>query len=147
MILRRTTDRSAIRGILENEQVRPFIFDGTGDIPVPVSEEIFHLLAREDAVIGIVSFVPLAPGAWNPHIAVLPEYRGNGTEIMRRGVAWMFENTDCRKMVAFPPVHNMAMVRVFEKCGFEREGMSTKSYFWRGEMRDRLMMGLNKENG
>lgn len=156
MNLSRTEDVQAIRSVIGHAEIRPLVYEGDGDIPVPISGSVFHLLAKEerfadgaveDRVLGLVSFVPMAPGAWNPHIAVLPEARGAGTEIMREGILWMFENTGCRKIVAYPLAENKAMTRVFEKCGLRREGFSPRSSLWRGEMRDRVLMGLEKENG
>lgn len=155
MNLSRTEDAHAIRSVIGHAEIRPLIYEGEGEIPVPIGASIFHFLAKEerfsdgaveDRVLGVVSFVPMAPGAWNPHIAVLPEARGSGTEILREAIRWMFENTDCRKIVAYPLAESHAMKRVFEKCGLRREGFSPRSSLWRGEMRDRVLMGLEKEN-
>lgn len=150
MILERTNDAREIRGVFGHPDIRPLVYEGEGELPVPLGDSIFHLLAKEecfadgaveDRVLGMVTFVPMAPGTWNPHIAVLPGARGAGTEIMREGMRWMLENTPCRKVVAYPLAENVAMTRVFEKCGLRREGFSPRSYLWQGQMRDRVLMG------
>lgn len=152
MILERTFDPEAIRAVIDHPEVRPYTYDLEGEIPVPMHESIYHLLAKEDfgfdpgdvqtRIIGSVTFMPINTMTWNPHIGVLPEYRGRGTEVMRLAISWMVENTPCRKLVAFPPTSNPKMIRVFEKCGFSREGYSPASFPWCGEVHDRVLMGM-----
>jgi len=152
--IERTADPTVVRQVVEHPGVRPHIHEGETAVPIPVHESIYYLAAKvqrysegavEDVLIGVMAFLPVNGAAWNPHIAILPAHRGTGTEAMRLGVAWMFENTPCEKIVAHPPVFNTAMVRVFEKCGFRREGYSPRSFRWHGELHDRFLMGIEKE--
>jgi RimJ/RimL family protein N-acetyltransferase len=139
--------------VIGHPEVRPHTYDLEGEIPVPMHESIYHLIAKEDfgfdpgmieaRVVGSVTFVPLNAITWNPHIGVLPEYRGRGTEVLRAAMEWVFVNTPCRKLVAHPPTSNPRMIRVFEKCGFVREGYSPASFPWRGQVYDRVLMGAS----
>lgn len=147
-------EAAAVLGVVAHPGVRADLWDCEKPV-APMHATIYHLLAKEerftdgaveDAVVGLVSFAPMNGATWNPHIVVLPEHRGRGAELMALGLRWMFENTPARKLVAFPPVFKPAMVRVFEKCGFAREGFSPKSFPWRGEMHDRVLMGIEKES-
>lgn len=153
MRLERTFDQSLVREVIGHPGVKPYVLE-TDDVPVPLHPDIYYLVAKderhadgavEDVLLGVVAFVPVNSIAWNPHIGVLPAHRGRGTEIMAAAMQWMFVRTPCRKLVAYPPVFNVAMIRVFEKCGFEFEGRSPKSLLWRGEVHDRVLMGANKE--
>ncbi len=120
---------------------------------VPIHDSIYYLApsglrvsdgAVEDVLLGIVAFLPINLITWNPHIAILPEHRGCGTEVMRKSIDWMFTNTPCEKIVAYPPAFNTPMIRVFEKCGFRVEGCSPKSFMWKGIRHARLLMGKEK---
>ena len=154
MIIERTFDADAVRSVIGHPDIKPYTYDADGEIPVPMHESIYHLTAKEDfgydpgmietKMIGTVSFLQVNPITWNPHVGVLPQFRGSGTEVLKRACEWMFVNTQCRKIVAYPPTSNPKMVRVFEKCGFRREGYSPKSFLWRGEVFDRVLMGKEK---
>lgn len=153
MKLERTFDAELVRAVMAHPDVRPLIYDDGEPIVVPMHESIYHFAVKwerhadgavEDVVGGTVSFVPMNSVTWNPHIALLPAHRGNGTAVMSEGIAWMFSNTACEKIVAFPPVFNKPMIRVFEKCGLRVEGYSRRSFRFRGLLHDRLLMG--KEN-
>lgn len=152
MRLERTFDAGLVRSVVGHPKIKPLLIEGD-DVPVPLHDSIYYLAAREDqyadgavqdTVLGIVAFLPVNNVAWNPHIAILPEHRGRGTEAMAAAISWMFDNTPCEKIVAYPPSYNRPMIRVFEKCGLRMEGMSPKSFRWKGVMHDRLLMGKEK---
>lgn len=153
MRLERTFDVSEVKSIVGHPEIKPHIVEGD-EIPVPLHPSIYYLVAKEerfedgaveDRTLGIAAFIPVNSITWNPHMAVLPAHRGIGTRLLRLAMGWMFENTACRKLVAYPPSYNAAMIRVFEKCGFAKEGMSPKSFEWRGQVHDRILMGTDKE--
>lgn len=136
----RTEDRGAILSVLE--AVREEIWDRAGDIPVPIHPSIYHFLVMVDGnIAGNVCFIPINPITWNPHINVLPNFRGVGTKAMNMACEWMRANTECKKLVAYPPAYNTAMIRVFEKCGFSREGYSPNSFLFKGQIYGRILMG------
>ena len=153
MKLERTFDADLIRSVVGHPEIKPLVLESE-DVPVPMHDSIYYFKAIEeriadgaveDVLIGIVAFMPVNNISWNPHICVLPEHRGKGTEVMRLAVEWMFSNTPCAKVVAFPPAFNKPMVRVFEKCGFRLEGISPKSFLWHGELHARFLMGMEKK--
>lgn len=150
MRIERTTDRAAVLRIVGHPSVKPLIWEGDDDPIVPIHESIYYLIghderfsdgAVEDVAVGVVAFLPVNSICWNPHVAVLPEHRGRGTELVSEALRWMRSHTPCRKIFAAPPAYNAQMIRVFEKCGFHREGMSPKSFQFRGEIFDRVLMG------
>jgi RimJ/RimL family protein N-acetyltransferase len=154
MRIERTNNAEMVRSILTFPGVRADVWEGDGEIPVPIHHSIYHLIVRcenyndgavSEPVIGVVAFMPINSITWNPHIAILPAYRGNGTLAMADAISWMAQNTPCRKLVAYPPEFNAKMIRVFEKCGFNKEGYSPKSFHWRGSIHGRVLMGKEIE--
>jgi diamine N-acetyltransferase len=144
MKLERTFDIEVIKSVICNPEIARDIYEGEPSIPI--HESVYYLIGKEnEEVIGIVAFIQMNPISWNPHIAVLPQFRGMGTELMNLGVKWMFENTVCRKVIAFPPLYNQKMIRVFEKCGFKQEGYSPDSFMFKGKIYDRLLLGIGKD--
>lgn len=144
-MLERTTDAGLIRSVVMSPNVLPHVWDRPEAPPVPMSEQIYHLAARcQGELIGIVSFIPVNSITWNPHINMLVQGRGLGTDVMCAGSAWMFEHTACQKIVAFPPEFKTAMIRVFEKCGYVREGFSPASFQFNGAVCGRVLMGRSK---
>lgn len=154
MKIERTTDIDFIWSVISHPQIKPVLFENDDEMAVPEHERIYYLAPYEDAFVdpgavekvrvGVVAFIPLNQVTWNPHIAILPQHRGKGTEAMKLGLEWMFHNTPCQKITAFPPVTNGAMVRVFEKCGMKQEGYSPRSYLQHGQLVDRFMFGMEK---
>lgn len=154
MNLERTFDAELVRAVIAHPGVKPHTWEGDGEPPVPLHESIYYLVPKEerhsdgavaDVTLGIVAFIPVNPVTWNPHLAILPEHRGAGTEALKLALQWMFQHTACRKVVAYPPIFNAPMIRVFEKCGFRREGLSPLSFLWNGELHHRVLMGIEKE--
>jgi RimJ/RimL family protein N-acetyltransferase len=140
-LIERTFDERLIRSVFEHPEVRPQIWEG-GEMPIPFHEHAYYLYAG----IGLVAFVPVNHVTWGPHLAVLPEHRGHGTEMLKEAVEWMFEKTPCLKLFADPPYFNKRVIRVFEKCGFQYEGFSPRSFLWRNVLHDRVLMGLEKDS-
>ena len=133
----RTFDIERVKGVICHPEILPLVCDG--EPAFPVHDSIYYLMPEDGA--GVVAFLPINSITWNPHIAILPEHRGRGTGLMTEALNWMFENTPCRKVVAYPPSYNLPMIRVFEKCGFSREGFSPRSFEFRGQVYDRVLMG------
>jgi len=145
LTLARTHDKELVRSVVENADIMPMVWDGHGPPPIPMHESIYHLAARVDGeLVGLITFIPINSVTWNPHVNMLIRGRGIGTEVVKHGISWMFNNTECIKIVAFPPAYNRAMIRVFEKSGLLVEGRSPKSFKFNGTVFDRLLMGIGK---
>jgi RimJ/RimL family protein N-acetyltransferase len=139
MELIRTTDLELIKSVFFHPDIKDEVMDG--DCELPIQEHVYWLAAYvSGALVGMIVFVPLYGLAWNPHIAILPEHRGCGTEVMRAGVAWMFSQTSCTKILAFP--FKPIMHRVYDKCGFHMEGFSRGLVKAQGQIRDCVIVGI-----
>ena len=116
MRVERTTDANVIRKVILNTSE----LGADSDTPIPLHESIYHVIAKDEDVMGIASFFPIDGKAWSPHMAVLPKHRGIGTELLERAMAWMAVNTQCKSLRVAVPAMNLKMIHVFDKCGFER---------------------------
>lgn len=150
--IERTEDVTLITSILSHPEIKDLVSDD-GEVTVPLHPQLYYLLPKieigvepgmiEERVIGCLAFVPINHITWNPHIAILPQYRGIGTQAMELGMKWMFKNTRCKKLIANVPEYNVPMLRVFEKCDFKREGYSPDSLMKNGQLHGRILMGRN----
>ena len=68
--------------------------------------------------------------------------RGLGTEVMRHVIRMLIEDHGHHRIVIDPAVENEPAIRCYEKAGFERIGVSRRSYreTWANEWRDELLM-------
>lgn len=154
-MIERTTDRRLVESVFLHPAVKPMMFD-YDERELNMSDRLIYLAdyLEEHAdgavgrgkLVGIVCFLPVTNVAWNPHIALLPEHQGCGLGhlTMRHAIEWMFRSTPCEKLIAYPPVFKLAMIRVFYKCGFAQEGLQARAIRWYGELHDRMVMGLEK---
>lgn len=144
MFVYRTRDRGFVESVLRHPGVKPHVWDRSDEPQAPIVDSVYYLVPQIERQLGIVVFVPANDVAWTAHSALYPWTAGLGTTAMKLGIEWMFRHTACRKIVADPPAFNARMVRVFEKCGLKREGMSPKSFSWHGELHDRVLMGIER---
>jgi len=146
LTIERTLDPEIVAYVWNHPEIKPHIWDQPEEIPILMHPKIYHMAALIDGQLaGIATFMPINPVTWNPHLNILPHARGNGTDILKHAMDWMFANTSCLKMQALPACRRKAMIRVFEKCGFKLEGRSPKSFSFNGVIDDRLLMGIGKE--
>lgn len=80
------------------------------------------------------------------HTMILSEGRGRGAiEATREAAQWIFENTNCEKIVTYVPKFNRK-ARIFAKMvGMKDEGICTKSFRKNGTLHDQWVLGLEKE--
>lgn len=151
--IERTEDMAFVNSLLQMPGVVETAWDDGGPKTLSVHPSLVYLRASievwdEGAIrsedVGCMTFIPINAVTWNPHIAILPEHRGKGTETMKAGIEWMLENTGFQKLVAYPPEYNKPMIRVFEKCGFKCEGYSPASILKNGVLHGRYLMGRGR---
>ena len=141
MNLIRTNDLDLIKSVFHHPDIKPIIMDE--EVDLPITDSVYWLAAYQSSILcGLIVFFPIYSLAWNPHIAVLPEHRGCGTEIMKAGIRWMFDKTPCNKIIAFP--FQPIMLRVYEKSGFSVDGFSPKLLTKGGRQIDCYFVGLSK---
>ncbi len=150
MIIRATTERlEAVRRIMTDESVYLYITDDgcpSGDEFDPAemleNKSIFTLMPDENS---LAIFTPVNAITYEQHSCVLPESRRRTNSLARHAWKWMFTETPCQKIITWVPGFNLRAEAAAVKVGFNREGISTKSYLWKGVKYDQILFGLTME--
>lgn len=72
--------------------------------------------------------------------------RGFGSEAMQLIFDYAFKTLNLNKISLEVVAFNENSIHLYEKAGFEREGVLKKHYFWNDAFHDVLIYGLFKEN-
>ena len=102
------------------------------------------IVADADGVVGSLHADFVLPGVLEPGMWLAPEWRGRGlgAALVEHCLSWSSEHGVHKLMLEVWP-HNVAAIALYEKFGFEREGLLRRH--WRrenGELWDLLVMGL-----
>jgi RimJ/RimL family protein N-acetyltransferase len=68
--------------------------------------------------------------------------KGYGSDAIRTAVAASFDVLGLERISATIFAFNVASLRAFSKAGFTEEGRKRKSYLWRGELQDQVLMSV-----
>lgn len=103
-----------------------------------------------DEFLGVIELVEISNQHRNCEIqiALLPEEEGKGYAqfAMKKGLEYAFNIMNLYKVYLYVDVDNEAAVHIYEKLGFQSEGLLKKQFFSNGEYRDSYFMGIFKEN-
>jgi RimJ/RimL family protein N-acetyltransferase len=145
----RTRDFELVRAVLTHpSQYRMASEDGT---PTPQDwrpnehELIWYVEARlcKD-VIGIFTFIPQNAVCYEIHAAVLPSAWGEQSSAALRGViAWMFANSEARRIVASIPEYNRLAIRLSRAAGMKHYGTNPSSFQRGGALHDQHLTGIS----
>lgn len=68
--------------------------------------------------------------------------KGVGTAMLSAMIEWCHNNPNVRRLELWVFPNNPRAMHVYEKLGFEHEGVRRKSYLKQGEMLDLILMGM-----
>jgi len=110
----------------------------------------FVIERKDGTKIGIIShFYVLHPGGSRLEIAyfTVPNERGKGycSEAIKIMEDYLFLSKDTMRIQAVTDVRNLPSQRVLEKAGFKREGTMRRWGFSRGELRDKHLYSILRE--
>lgn len=137
--------------ILKDDSVFDMISDdGTSQKDTFTYEEV--ILNRINYVllidyVALVIFHPFCQGTYFVHVACLPKCRGK--EMVKYSIAalqYIFNNTDCVKIIATIPSYNVGVYALSLKAGMKKEGRITKAWRKDGKSFDLIVLGLRKED-
>jgi RimJ/RimL family protein N-acetyltransferase len=81
------------------------------------------------------------------HTCLLPIARGRVALVAGRAMlAWIFDNTSCRKLITLAPSFNRPAAWYARAMGLRQEGCITCSYLKGGQMHDQFLFGIHKED-
>lgn len=81
-------------------------------------------------------------------LAIMPEYQGQGygSEVTRFVVDWGFKMGGLHRVWLGVFATNVAGIKVYEKCGFKKEGQWPKEHWVNGEWVDGVLMAVLDED-
>lgn len=81
------------------------------------------------------------------HTCILPRFRGDtAARAARKIIAWVFEQTQCLKLITLVPECNKVAAAYARRAGLVDEGLLTKSFLKGGVLHDQLLLAICKEN-
>lgn len=146
----RTSDWDLVKKIATHPKIWPTISDDFSpprDKWQPVeTSEIWYVLVRGKGVpIGFFMFAPETAVCWHSHICILPIAWGDVAHLACRLVFyWLWERTECRRIIGSIPVSNPLAIKFAVQCGMERYGVNPKSFMRRGQLEDQILVGINR---
>ena len=109
-----------------------------------INSPICYVLSPND--FSIFVFVPANGVTYEAHTAILPDGRGRkGIEAGKSAVSWMFEYTECLKIMTWIPGFNHSAVLFAKSCGFNMEGNNRRSFLKGGILFDQFLYGISQE--
>lgn len=145
-------DFDYVYSIVSHDQVWPFITD---DLTKGLDKELFIKFVLSNDFIYCLSpgkkgmvgiFYPTSPIVFDAHQLSIPELSGKDrVTITKEAISWMFSNTSCLKLEGKIPVINKRAIRISILYGWEREGVSKKSFLDNGVLVDQIILGIEKE--
>ena len=147
----RTRDRELIRSIMTNRWVYRHITDdgspSAQEFGPPMDERIVYLAASNDSgdVLGIFMLHPHNSVCYEVHTCMTPAAWGPfAKDAGAAGCAWMFENTDCQRIITNVPAYNKIAAKFAIDCGMTQFGINDRSILKSGVLHDQVVYGLSK---
>ncbi len=148
-MIKRTFNTDLVRSVIGDKE----LFKRTGEyVPIDAydpetQKDLVYLSVEVDnVIIGLVVFhVFNHPVCYQGHVNYLPEYWGQHLERhTKEAISWMFENTECRKIVALIPDHYPEILLHAKRAGMKKEGYLINSVIADGKMDNLTLLGIEK---
>jgi RimJ/RimL family protein N-acetyltransferase len=141
-----TFDYDFVCAVTKHKKIWPWVSDDNTDFESYYPSDIAaYLLIEEDGErVGYFAIRCVNSVCYEGHIAILPEAWGRSIHYMQEGIAWIFSNTECKKLIVMIPEKNKAVLSLAIKSGLEQEGVIRKSFLQSGVLHDQLLLGISK---
>lgn len=145
--LSRTRDMGIVRSILSHPAIWPHIHDDGATECEPADHDGFlWMLVADEEPAGVFLLHAHNTATYEVHTCLLPRIWGpQALEAAHMCRAWMFEKTDCQKLITNVPAYNLTALRFARRCGFKPEGVNRASFLRDGALLDQHVLGLTKE--
>jgi hypothetical protein len=146
----RIRDWELVKRIVTHPRIYPHIKD---DFAPPAEkwepiqhEHVYHLLCRHgDLVLGLFVLIPQNAVCWEVHTNMLPvAYGEKAVECGKQGIRWVFDNTNCKRIVTQVPDCNPLALR-FAKKFMTIYGYNPHSFQKDGKLEGVTLLGVSKE--
>lgn len=116
------------------------------DFVLNESEAVWYVIARDAGeLLGLFAFTPQNAVCWEIHCCLLPAAWGRSAEALRGAIAWVFANTECRRIVGSTPAYLRLAVKMAAAAGMEPYGINRRSFLRGGMLHDQILSGIGKE--
>ena len=147
--IERTTDIEYIKGCVTHPKIWEHSSDdGSGkaeDYCPSIAEGVYWLMPCEDGQrLGVFLLYPHNFICYEVHTCLIPEAWGRSVECTLTGIAWMFSNTPCRRIITNVPESNVLALRLAERSGLVKFGVNPASHLKNGALHDQILLGISK---
>lgn len=112
----------------------------------PDEKMLYVGIFDDDDYQGLFGFTRCNGITYEVHTCLLPKAHGaKAVECTKACSAWMFENTECKRIITNVPEYNTLAKRLAENSGMEVFGYNPKSYMKNGRFYGQYMLGMSKE--
>lgn len=144
-----TDDLALVRQIITHPRIWPHITDdGCGkpeDFTPQVHDSIKYVIVENGTLQGMFMFAKQNSATWEVHTCMLPGSWGETAKQAAAGVReWIWQNTDCQRIVTTIPVYNRLAVKFAKQSGMSEYGRNPKSFLKDGVLHDQILMGVSR---
>lgn len=143
-------DHNIIRSVMMHDDILPTIIDDTwgGQAYAPdTAKEIFLGCLIDDALIGIYRLHWITGVTLQGHAHILKKYRTEHSISSCKAVMrWVLDHLAlCKKIDCLVPDVYPNVRQFLVACGFTEEGVSRNSFMLKGQLYDRHVMGITRD--
>ena len=113
-----------------------------------IESEYMHFIGAyiDNQLAGVFYYHPHNHILYEVHSGVLPQYRGKNTILMAiKSLEWIFENTDCLKVITHVPENNAPALALSKRVGMQIEGINRASIMKNNQLLDQTVLGITAE--
>jgi RimJ/RimL family protein N-acetyltransferase len=140
-----TRDFARIRELL----AQPAQWDAATDDSAPAPKAFWpnedeRIIYLEAAAFGIFTMIPQNAICYEIHVAANIAQIKTATAALEAAIAWAFENTPARRIIAQIPATNRLAIALATRAGLVEFGRNPGSFLKRGELVDVHLLGISK---
>lgn len=146
-MIARTYDDTLIKSIARRPELWETVAEDGSDIDSwePNLDECWLKAEDDKGIIGLFNYHQFTGSSAIVHPMVLPERRGG--ESVKAGIEslkWVFDNTDCVKVLCFIPVIYRNVKLYAMRCGLAQEAKLSSIYTKHGKIHDMWALGVSR---
>lgn len=111
-----------------------------------MSEDNYWMMAEEDdgKKLGVFLYAPQNHICREVHTILLPIAKGRAKEAAIASGLWIFDNTNCMRIVTTVPEYNIPAFKLALEVGMKQYGINRKSFLKNGVLYDQHLLGISK---
>lgn len=149
MNIERTHDMPLVALVMGHPRIWPHIHEDGTDEPAPQDHEALYWMQAttdEQQLVGVFLVHAVSSVCYQMHTMILPECWGEmATRAVQALGVWVFNETECRKMITNVPAYNRRALRFALAGGMTQEGINRASFMRNGVLVDQIMLGITIE--